>query len=341
MNRGFKILLAMGLAMLSLAGQVPTAAADSVGYTVKALLPSNQLSKKVGYFDLLTHPGAQQHLTIDIRNTSNRQQSFNVSVNQAVTNDNGVIDYSQLKPKLDKSLKVGTKDIFTKASDQKVTVAANAQKQVTLTYTMPAKKLRGMILGGVYVEQVPGKTKKATARFTVKNAFAYAIGLELQESRQTVAPSLVLHQIQAGQINRRNYVTANLQNPEPGIMQKLKINAQVTKVGQTQTLLRQQQSGLGMAPNSNFNFGLPWGNQNLPAGQYTLHLTAQAGGQNWQFTRNFTIANRTVKRLNKTVLTPAKQPNYWLYAVLGLLIALLLAVIGYLLYRNRHQKSAK
>lgn len=340
MNRGLKFLLAIGLAMFTLAGQLPTAAADSVGYTVKALLPKNQLSKKVSYFDLLTQPKARQHLTILISNTSDRQQSFNVSVNQAITNDNGVIDYSQLKPELDDSLKVGTKDVFSRASKQKVTVPANTQKQVTLTYTMPAKKLRGMILGGVYVEQVPGKSPKTTAKITLHNAFAYAIGVELQESKQSVAPDMVLHQIQAAQVNRRNFVTANLQNPEPGIMQKLKINARVTKVGATQTLLQQQQSGLGMAPNSNFNFGIPWGTQNLPAGQYTLHLTAQAGSKNWQFTRNFTIANRTVKRLNKTVLTPVKQPNYWLYAVLGLLIALLLAIIGYLLYRNRHQKSA-
>jgi len=341
MNRGLKILFAIGLAMLTLAGHVPTAAADSVGYTVKASLPSNQLNKQAGYFDLLTQPRAQQHLTIYISNTSNRQQSFNVSVTQAITNDNGVIDYSQLKPQLDQSLKVGIKDIFSRASNQKVTVPANARKQVTLTYTMPAKRLRGMILGGVYVEQVPGKTKKPTAHFTIQNAFAYAIGIELQESRQPVAPNLLLHQIQATQINRRNFVTANLQNPEPGIMQKLKINARVTKVGATQTLIRQQQSGLGMAPNSNFNFGIPWGTQNLPAGQYTLHLTAQAGKRDWQFTRNFTIANRTVKRMNKTVLTPTQQPNYWLYALLGLLIALLLAIIGYLWYRNRHQKSAK
>ena len=95
MNRGLKILFAIGLAMLTLAGHVPTAAADSVGYTVKASLPSNQLSKQAGYFDLLTQPRAQQHLTIYITNTSNRQQSFNVSVTQAITNDNGVIDYSQ------------------------------------------------------------------------------------------------------------------------------------------------------------------------------------------------------------------------------------------------------
>lgn len=342
MKRGLKLLLAIGLALLVLAWKLPTAAADSVGYSVRAVLPSNQDDAQANYFALRVKPKEHQRLAVLINNTSNSSQQYLVSVNQAVTNDNGVIDYSQLKPKLDPSLKVGTKDIFTKGSNQKVTVPANTQKRVYLTYTMPAKRLRGIILGGVYVEQVPSKThKKSAAKILLNNAFAYAIGIRLRESPLTIVPDMQLHQIQAVQINRRNFITANLQNPQPGIMQQLTINARVTKVNSNQTLIRQQQANLGMAPNSNFNFGIPWGNQNLPAGRYTLHLAAKADGQNWQFARNFTIANKTVRRLNKTVLTPAKQPNYLLYALLGLLIAMLLAIIGYLLYRNRREKSAK
>ncbi|MFC6261394.1 DUF916 and DUF3324 domain-containing protein [Levilactobacillus fujinensis] len=337
MKRGWQLLLALSLALVGLVGwQLPTAQADSVGYTVRAVLPSNQDDKQVNYFSLRVKPRQTQQLAIVITNTSNRQQKYVVSINQSVTNDNGVIDYSQVKPKLDSSLKVGTKNIFAKGSDQKVTVAANTQKRVTFTYTMPAKKLPGIILGGVYVEQVPATAKRATAKIMIQNAFAYAIGLRLQENKQTVLPDMRLHQVQATQINRRNFVTANLQNPQPGIMQHLTVNARVTKFDTTKTLIRQQQANMGMAPNSNFNFGIPWGNQTLPAGHYTLYLSAKAGSQTWQFTRNFTIADQTVKRLNKTVLAPAKQPNYWLYAALGLLIAVLIAIIVYLLYRNRH-----
>lgn len=341
MQRGLKILFAMFVALLVWGTHLTNAAASSVGYTVKAELPADQLSKQVSYFDLRTQPGQEQQLKVVISNTSNTTQRFAVSVNQAVTNDNGVIDYSQSDPKLDPSLTVGMKDIFTRAADQHVTVPANAQKTVVLTLKMPATKLRGTLLGGVYVAQLQGKTAKPTAPISIKNAFAYAIGVELREGA-LVQPNLVLHQVKATQINRRNFITANLQNPEPGLMSGLKVNAQVMKAGQSQLkpLIQQQQSKMGMAPNSNFNFAIPWGNKTLPAGQYVLHLTAQAGKQNWQFTRNFTIAHKTVKRLNKTVVTPTKQPNHWLYLVLGLIIALLLAIIGYLIYRNHQQKNS-
>lgn len=341
MQRGLKILFAVLVAMLAWGAQLASASASSVGYTVKAELPSDQLSKQVSYFDLHTQPGQQQQLKVVISNTSNTTQRFAVSVNQAVTNDNGVIDYSQSDPKLDPTLQVGMKELFTKASGQRVTVPANSQKTVVLTLQMPEKTVRGTLLGGVYVAQLQGKAAKPKVPISIRNAFAYAIGVELREGA-LVKPNLVLHQVRATQLNRRNFITANLQNPEPGIMSGLKVNAQVMKAGQSQLqpLISQQQSHMGMAPNSNFNFAIPWGNKDLPAGQYILHLTAQAGKQNWQFTRNFTIAKKTVKRLNKTVITPTKRPNYWLYLVLGLIIVALLAVIGYLIYRNRQQRKS-
>lgn len=341
MRRKLLMLLALMIGLLGLGTVSVTAHAQSVGFVVQPVLPSNQVSQRVGYFDLRVSPGQRQRLGVTIKNTSNQAQRFAVSVNQAVTNDNGVIDYSQLNPKLDASLQVGTAAIFTKASTQTVSVPANTDRRIYLTYTMPKKRLRGMILGGIYVRQLTSNQTKATGKILLKNVFTYAIGVELSESHQAVAPAMRLHQIQATQINRRNYVAANLQNPEPGIMQQLTIDARVSKAGQTRTLLHQKQTALGMAPNSNFNFGIPWNNQNLPAGQYTLRLTARAGQQHWQFTRNFTIANKTVARLNKTVLTPTKQPNYWLYFLLGLIIALLLAIIGYLIYRRRQDQNAK
>ncbi|WP_125573980.1 DUF916 and DUF3324 domain-containing protein [Levilactobacillus huananensis] len=345
MRRGLKIMVMMGVALLlggaqvipGLADQTPT---NNVGYTVRAVIPANQVDRQISYFDLRVKPRESQPLTIVIENTSNRSQRFRVSVNQAVTNQNGVIDYSQLSPKLDSSLKVGIANIFARDLTQKVTVPANSQKRVTLSYTMPAQKLRGIILGGVYVQQLNPVQPKASGKIMINNAYTYAIGLSLQEGA-TVKPDLKLKQVGASQINARNFVTANLQNDQPGLLQGLTVNARVTQAGQTQTLIQQKQAKMGMAPNSNFNFGIPWGDQNLKPGQYTLYLTANAKGQRWQFVRNFTISAPVIKRLNRHAIAPVPQPNYWLYLALGLLIASLLAIIGYLMYRNRHPRHAK
>lgn len=339
MGRGWKILLAVSFALMVLIGELPTAraartATSDVGYTVRPVLPSNQIDKRISYFNLRATPGQTQNLQIVVDNTSNRSQKFQITVNQAVTNNNGVIDYSQSRPKRDSSLKVGIADVFSKGSAQTVTIPANTQKTVTVRYTMPPQKVRGIILGGIYVAQLKPDNAKSNGQIMIKNAFAYAIGVSLQEGT-TVKPDLKLNQVVASQINARNFVTANLQNFQPGILQNLTVNARVTQAGNNQTLLTQKQGQMGMAPNSNFNFGLPWGNKTLVAGNYTLYLTAKSGNQQWRFVRNFTINGPTIKRLNRHALTPT-QPNYLLYLLLLLLIAILLAIIGYLIYRNRH-----
>jgi len=344
MRRGWQILLAVSLALMAMVWRLPTVRAAStpnnnVGYTVHPVLPDNQISQKISYFDLRAIPDQTQKLQIVVTNTSNRSQKFQITVNQAVTNNNGVIDYSQLKPKRDSSLQVGIADVFSKDSAQTVTIPANAQKRVTVSYTMPSQKVRGIILGGIYVAQLNPDNAKSNGQIMIKNAFAYAIGVSLQEGT-TVKPDLKLNQVVASQINARNVVTANLQNFQPGILQNLTVNARVTQVGNNRTLLSQKQGQMGMAPNSNFNFSIPWGNEALVAGNYTLYLTAKSGNQQWRFVRNFTINGPTIKRLNRHALTPT-QPNYLLYLLLLILIAILLAIIGYLIYRNRHTHDTK
>lgn len=342
MKRGWKVLLAVSLALGALLGGLPAVRAaktptNNVGYSVRPILPANQQSKQISYFDLRAKPGQAQDLQVIVANTSNRSQKFRVSVNQAVTNNNGVIDYSQLKPKRDSSLKVGIADIFKRHAGRTITVPANAQKRVTVSYKLPAKKFRGIILGGIYVAQLQPKTVKSNSKIMIRNTFAYAIGVLIQEGK-TVKPDLKLNRIGATQINARNLVAANLQNFEPGILQHLTVNARVTQAGNDQTVISQKQTRMGMAPNSNFNFGIPWGNQQLKAGTYTLYLTAKSGGQQWRFVRDFTINAPTIKRLDRHALTPTR-PNYLLYLALLLLIAILFAVIGYLVYRNRHTQD--
>jgi len=313
--------------------------AVSVGYTVQVVKPQNQDDPLVNYFALRVKPNQRQTLTVVVRNQTAKTQTFKVHLTQAITNSNGIIDYNDFKPQLDPSLKVKIADIFDKTY-QTVTVPANGSRRVKLTYQMPSAKLRGCVLGGVYVQQAKLPKAQKTGKLMIRDAFAYAISIRLRESAQNVAPNLRLHQVGVTQVNRRNYVTANLQNFEPGVLSNLSIQASVKAQNGFRTLLKQQQTNLGMAPNSNFNFAIPWNNVNLRAGKYTLHLTAKAGKKNWTFTKNFTITPQELRKLGPTVQNPTK-PNYWLYILLAVIIALLLALIGYLLYRNRRNKASK
>ena len=333
-------LVILGTLLFTIGGYQQLAKAESVGYTVNAVLPKNQDDKNATYFALRVKPNQEQRLGVVIGNQTNQAQKFQVNVNQAITNANGVIDYSQTNPKRDSSLKVGIKDIFDKTQLPVVTVPAKSTKKVYVQYRMPAEKLNGMILGGINVKKLDrGQTTKSKG-VTINNNFAYVIGLRLRESTLEVAPDMKLLDVKAGQINSLNQVEATLQNPRPGMMRNLKVKARVTKAGDSKVLLQNEKANMAMAPNSHFAYALPWGSTQLSAGKYTLTLDATAkGGYQWHFTKDFTVTQKEVGKLANKFNQPATPNYFWWFVAGGVVIVLLLAIIIYLLLKNRRRQD--
>jgi len=341
MKKFWQWVVVLGTLLLAIGGYRQVAHAESVGYTVNAVLPKNQDDSKATYFALRMKPNQEQNLTVVITNQTKSAQKFQVSVNQAITNNNGVIDYSQNKPTLDKSLKVGIKDVFDQEKPQTVTVAGKKSKKVTVRAKMPAQKINGMILGGINVTKLDNEDEKDSKGVMINNKFAYVIGVRLREASNNVGPNMNLLSVKAGQINSLNQVKAKLQNPEPGIMSNLKVKAKVTKAGEDKVLLENEKANMAMAPNSNFDYSLPWGDKEMKAGNYTLTLDATAkGGYHWHFVKNFTITKEEVGKLANKFNQPEKQKSYlWWFVAGGILIVLLLAVIIYLLLKNRRKND--
>ncbi|MFC6181725.1 DUF916 and DUF3324 domain-containing protein [Lactiplantibacillus daowaiensis] len=312
--------------------------AENLNYSVTADLPKNQITKKVSYFDLKVKPGQQQDLTIRIKNSDSQKHEYVVSANRAITNDNGVIDYSHVNAKADDSLAFNLNTAVSKS--QTVTVPAKTTKKVTIKLDVPKTAFRGIALGGINVTQV-GSTAKKSSGVSIQNRYAYVIGLQLQEAKTvTTKPVMKLGTVKAKQINYQNYVTAQLKNTQPVIMHALKVKSYITASGSDKKIASTTKEHMAMAPNSSFNFAIGDGSQALKAGNYTLHLTATAsdGKYKWNFTRNFTISEQKANDLNKSAINQEKQPNYfWWFVGFGVVIILLLGLIIWLLLKNRRQ----
>ena len=69
------------------------AESNKVSFDAEAVLPENQQSD-AGYYDLQVKPGEKQNLILKVRNTSSNQIKVIVEANNALTNKNGAIDYS-------------------------------------------------------------------------------------------------------------------------------------------------------------------------------------------------------------------------------------------------------
>lgn len=336
MRKFWKWMLVVGSLLSGLLLGVPVAHAQGVGYAILPLRPTNQQNSKVTYYDIHVKPGQRQQIAVIIKNTQSQPQRLQVQVNQAVTDSAGVIDYSQAHPELDPTLQVNMPKLFSQPN-QTVTVPADGSKKITLGYQVPTTPFKGQLLGGLYIKQTqPGK-RTNKGRIAIRNLYAYDVSILMQEGA-SVNADLHMHRVGVSQDNQHRLVYANLQNAQPGIMRSLSTKTTVTPMGSTKIVLSQNKP-VQMAPNSNFNYQLPWGNTILKPGKYTLHMTARNGQHEWFFVKNFTVTQKETQSL--TPANPRAKRSLWLYILLAIIIALLLATIAYLLYRNHKNQQSQ
>ena len=77
--------------------------ASEITFSVKAILPDNQRTKETSYFDLRVAPNQTQKLQIELTNQTANDITVLASANAAITNDNGLADYSHAETKKDPS----------------------------------------------------------------------------------------------------------------------------------------------------------------------------------------------------------------------------------------------
>ncbi|EUJ27205.1 hypothetical protein MFLO_13615 [Listeria floridensis FSL S10-1187] len=210
---------------------VPTTAkaGTSMGFSVISNIPENQIDKTKTYFDLQMEPGQVQELEVVVTNSQNQDIIIENNANTAITNDNGIVDYSRTNPKFDKTLKYP----FSKIAEveETTTIPAKSQKSIKIKVTMPKEFFDGIILGGLHFKEKEDdkKADEANKGVQIENRYAYVIGVMLRETDKEVAPDMKLNAITPSQVNYRNVLKANLQNTEQTMIKDLKVEASVTK----------------------------------------------------------------------------------------------------------------
>ena len=325
---------------LSTVGVQVMQAEESVPYSVKPILPNNQIDKEVQYFDLKMKPSEEQTIEVAVSNSSNEEIELEMSTETAITNVNGVIDYvsSEKDIVFDQTLHYPFSTLASMA--ETITVPANETVNVPIKINMPEEEITGMILGGIkFTEKSSDSQEESSNGMAIRNRFAYIIAVKLTENDQLVAGDLQLNEIKADQVSYRNVISANLQNPEPALIKELAIEAEVTAAGSSKVLYQQTNQDFKMAPNSNFDFPIYLENQPLKAGKYTLHLTATSGEDKWEFNQDFEISKDEAARLNKeSAIELEEGVNWQLYLIIA---GCVLGVIVWRILHHRKQKKQK
>lgn len=313
---------------------VPAAAQENeAAFNAEAILPANQQTDK-SYYDLKVTPGTSQMLEMRLKNTSPKKVRVQIEGNNAITNQNGALDYSQ------HGQKMLTNPSFESmiSSPQIITLEPGEEKIAAFQLTVPEQGFDGTVLGGFYCYQVEDKQDQQTAGFSLTNRFAYTIGVQLNCSDKKIDPILELSKVTPGLDNGHLTVFATLSNLQPVLLSQLQLTAKVTKKGD-KDVLHQVTKKISLAPATQFQLPVSWENEPLKPGKYelTLLLTA-ASGQKWTLKKEFQLTQKD-KQLNQQAVELKKEPSFILYY--GVIILSFIIIAGLIVYIRKLQRKQR
>ncbi|AYG00854.1 DUF916 and DUF3324 domain-containing protein [Lactococcus allomyrinae] len=358
MKKYRKILLLIAT-IFTLGAMSKVAYANEFNFSVNPVLPENQIGQS-GYFNLEMNPGQSQTLTVTLKNSTEKTVIVEEAIASATTNINGVIEYSPNKIKPDRTLKYNLADYATMPKE--ITLTPKSSQQVKINVKMPDETFKGVIAGGItFKEKDSGTTASKSKGLSIQNKYAYVVALLMQQDKTVVAPDLKMNAVAPGQVNYRNVINANLQNPNAGYLNQMYAQATIKGLSNTSLSYTANKEMMQMAPNTNFDYPIAIGEgKRLEAGKYRLTMTvygqkdangkysskdaagkAQKFDYRWQFTRDFTISGETARKLNAKDVTVKPEAWYknWLIWMGIILILLALLFLFFLLWKRRKDEE--
>lgn len=334
-----------------------TSEAAEFNFAVTPQIPDNQIDKSKTYFDLQLSPDQKQELTVNLRNDTDQEVVVEAQINSATTNSNGVVEYSGNDIAPDSSLKFDLKDYVEAPSE--VALAPHSESEYKLTIHMPNEAFEGIIAGGITFQEKKAEEAAAASDddsgLAIKNEYSYVVALLMRQATDNGTPDLNLVAAGAEQVNARTLIYGNLQNPNPVYLNQLTAHMTVVEQGKSDVIYEYTQVGMQMAPNSNFNLGLPLNGERLSPGKYVLKIDAygqkdETGGftyanaegekenyrYNWQLEKEFEIKAAEARELNDKDVT-VKKDFTWLYILIGVLLLLLIVLVIW--YKKKHAKK--
>lgn len=313
----------------------------AMDFSVKAIIPENQVDKEVTYFDLRVTPKQEQELSITIINPTDKPVTVLPTIGPAITNSNGVVEYGgSTTYKLDKTAPFNLADVLTVKDNQtEIVVPKQSQVPLKLVLKVPEEPFIGYVAGGITLKQKDDPEKEGDQKkqgVAIENTFAYNIAILLTESDEKLTPKLEMPKVKVGQDNYRNTIFAYFKNPESRFINKMTVDARITKKGSDTVLYEKKQSEMQVAPNTTFDFPISLEGQPMKAGRYLLIADVEGSNETWHFEKEFEIKAEEARKYNKADVS-IERPDYTWWYVLGGVLFLLLII--YAMWRRRQEKK--
>ena len=201
---------------------------DGIGFTAQAVLNENQKDKNLGYWWLNVKPEENINLTLRVTN-GNHPNTFEMTANQAITNSNLVVDYTQPLDKIGLFLSQNSKFNFYQAvrlgeakskGKFSFTLYPHQTIEVPVQVHIPSSGIQGQAIGGINISRKPQEAERKNGLLNVYN-YAFALVLEgesVQAERLFLTPGTL----------RNDKQSLILENPSKLLVRDVSVSAHIT-----------------------------------------------------------------------------------------------------------------
>ncbi|MHC5247463.1 DUF916 domain-containing protein [Enterococcus sp. LJL90] len=327
------------------------ATSSGLNLLVSPLLPDNQLTSGVNYFDLLLEKGAEQTVTVVLNNPTDQDRVVAIEINPATTTYNGTVEYEDKEPNED-LVPFNIRDAVE--VEERIELPANQTTDVPVTIKMPDVTFDGMVAGGLKLREITEETAKSetsvdsaekstddtTADSTtestlavesresvVTNRYTYVIALLLSENKAAVAPEITLGGMSLKNVNNQDAISLELVNEANAYAQDVRVEATISLEGGDESFASEQ-SNMKIAPASIFNYPVEV-ESDLPAGDYLVETVVYSekaedsayeasDGQRYSYrfelSQTFTLEERVIQG-NSDAGSFIPKNHHWIYWV--------------------------
>lgn len=336
-----KRILSLSVLIFFFLGNVTIHAEESADFYVTPILPTSQLSGTESYFNVSLAPNERETLKLTLMNAGNTPISISVTPHTAYTNNNGVVEYGRDVEEPNQSLEWSIDKLL--ATPGIVHLKANETKTIDITLKMPNKAFDGILTGGIRLQKVAESTKETeeSQQLSIDNEFAYVIGVVARNNQEETQADLTLLDILPDQMNYRNVFSAVIQNSFPAFVNKLSVEAKITRKGNSEVLYQATKDDMQMAPNSSFDFPIPLMGDSFKSGTYIAEINASSGENTWEWRQEFTVKSEEAKTFNQSDVTIDHSFNWWLIVVITVIIILLGIIVALLIKQRKFDSISK
>lgn len=317
-----KLWLTVTLFILSLCGFPENFQAMENDFSASIMTTSHQIGESKGHFNLLLKPNEEDLLPVKIINTSSKTQVFTVSINDAATNINGIVDYTMNAPTSYDNSRLKVTELVKKKYLE-VSVEKNSGETVYISVKMPNQMFDGTLLGGVTVrKKEDGKQNKEM----LENIFAYSFAIQICQNQKVICPKLMFKDINIEQLDNRNAVSMVLNNVSPTLISHLVGTFTIISQKDGRLITEEKREDMSIAPNNQFSLPVFLNKEFIP-GKYTYKLTLKSEKNQWEFEKNFEISSKEARQFNQISVDGKEGKKSMMLIIFFLIIIIILTSI--------------